>query len=80
LKIKQIEDNKAQEEYVSVYLVNKESNKLAEIPQKVAVMTNEEPKHFLTDLLKKVPNENYYSSISGEAIINNIFLLFLSLL
>ncbi len=66
--------NKPQEEVVELYLMNKATGKMETVFEKVAVMTNEEPKHFLTDLLKKAPNEDYLIDISNGAIINKLFL------
>lgn len=74
ITLSKTENNKPQEEDVTLYLFNKATKEMEKIDEKVAVMTNEEPKHFLTDLLKKAPNENYLTTISNGAIINNIFL------
>ena len=72
--LSKIETDKPQEEEVRLYLVNKKNGEIEEVYEKVAVLTNEEPKHFLTDLLKKVPNDEYLVGISNGAIINNLFL------
>ena len=40
--------------------------------QELSVLTNEEPKHFLTDVLKKVSDE-YILAIPKNAIIENIY-------
>ena len=74
LELSKIETNKPQEEEVSLYLVNKNDGQIEEIHETVGVLTNEEPKHFLTDLLKKAPSDDYLVGISNGAIINNLFL------
>lgn len=69
-----LKNNKPQEEQVELYLINKETGEFETVYEQVVVMTNEEPKHFLTDLLRKAPNEKYLVDISNGAIINTLFL------
>lgn len=68
------ENNTAREEKVTLYIAKKKSGILSKIEQNVSVMTNEEPRHFLTDLLNKVIGTEYITTISNGAIIDKIFL------
>ncbi|MDA3730716.1 GerMN domain-containing protein [Niameybacter massiliensis] len=72
-ELNQIENNKAQEETVSLYIAKKETGALELIKEKVAIMTNEEPKHFLTDLLKKVMDSEYVTTLSNGVTIEKTF-------
>ncbi|MEF9960327.1 MAG: GerMN domain-containing protein [Niameybacter sp.] len=74
LELYEVENNKAQEEEVSLYLAEKNTGKLKNVKEKVVVMTNEEPKHFLTDLLKKVMGPEYVTTLSNGVIIEKIFI------
>lgn len=61
-------------ETIDVYYANEETKALEVIPQEVTIMTNEEPKHFLTDVLKMTPSDTYLPAISSDATINTIYL------
>lgn len=74
MNFSKLKNNTPQEEQVKLELVNKETGKFETVYEYVAVMTNEEPKHFLTDLLRTAPNESYLIDISNGALINMLFL------
>lgn len=69
-----LQNNTAREEEVTLYIAQKKTGTLNKIKQNVSVMTNEEPRHFLTDLLNKVISADYITTISNGAIIDKIYL------
>ena len=73
-KLNKIDNNTAREEKVTLYVAKKKIGVLDKIEENISVMTNEEPKHFLTDLLNKVLGPEYVTTISNGAIIDKIFL------
>ena len=73
-ELTKFENNTAREEQVTLYIAKKKSGILNKIEQNISVMTNEEPRHFLTDLLNKVMGTEYITTISNGAIIDKIFL------
>lgn len=67
------ENNMPIKDDVTIYLGNKETGELEAIEQEITVRTNEEPKHFLTDLLSKVVQEQYIIALPPGTMINNIY-------
>ncbi|MEG1000854.1 MAG: GerMN domain-containing protein [Cellulosilyticaceae bacterium] len=73
-ELSSFETSKPVEQQIRVYLGNGYTSKLMYTDQKIPVRTNEEPKHFLTDVLKKVPSEEYALAIPKSALIESIYL------
>lgn len=73
-KLTEFENNTARQEQVTLYIPKKNSGALKQIQQTVSIMTNEEARHFLTDLLNKVIGKEYITTISNGAVIDKLFL------
>ncbi|MGL6174945.1 MAG: GerMN domain-containing protein [Cellulosilyticaceae bacterium] len=73
-ELTQFENNKPVEQEVKVFIANQNTAVFKYIIQEVVVHTNEEPKHFLTDLLKKSIGEEYVVPIPKDAVIENIYM------
>ena len=72
-ELDKIENNTAQEEKLALYIAKKDTGALERVEEKVAIMTNEEPKHFLTDMLKKVVGSEFITTLSNSVTIEKIF-------
>lgn len=68
------ESNKAVKHNITLYLGNKETGKLEAVQQEITIRTNEEPKHFLTDLLSKSIEENYIIPLLTGTMIEAIYI------
>lgn len=73
IELEKYEQNTPLKQQVEVYLGDSYSGKLIRKDQDLSVLTNEEPKHFLTDVLKRVSDEQYILAIPKNAIIENIY-------
>lgn len=73
-ELAQFENNRPVEQEVQVFIANQKTSVFKYKTQKVVVHTNEEPKHFLTDLLKKSVDEQYVVPIPKDAVIENIYI------
>lgn len=58
---------------INAYYGNTTTQKLYPFNQTIQVMTNEEPKHFLTDILKTVPDERYIQPLPIDVYIKSIY-------
>ena len=74
LELIEVKKGLAVQELIDIYYVDRTTKELKRIIQDVGIMTNEEPKHFFTDLFKKVPNDTYYETFSADTVINKIYL------
>lgn len=72
--ISAFETSKPVERQIKVYFGDSNTSRLVYTDQNISIRTNEEPKHFLTDVLKKVPNDKYVLAIPKSARIESIYL------
>lgn len=71
--LKEYSTNKPIKTYIEVYYPDMEKEKLDYSRQAVTVMTNEEPKHFLTDILSLELNENTIQPLPVDAYIVGLY-------
>ncbi|MGL4800434.1 MAG: GerMN domain-containing protein [Cellulosilyticaceae bacterium] len=74
MKLESFEMNTPLKIQVPAYYPNTRTERLSTVYQTIAVMTNEEPRHFLTDILSIEPKENMLQPLPNDAEINMIYL------
>lgn len=73
LRLEQYETNAPHKQAVTIFYPNKEEQRLEPVAQVVSIMTNEEPKHFLTDLLSMTPDVAMLQPLPDDAEILAIY-------
>lgn len=73
IQLKDIRFNERVVEQINIYMFNQETGEIEMFNHPVPIRTNEEVMHFMTDILKKVPNDRYLPALPTNVMITNIY-------